>query len=49
MGPDQLNDGTQPSGAVIWKREDSVGPLQVNSLESSSTEEELAPPNLGFD
>jgi hypothetical protein len=33
VGPDQLNYGTQPKGAMISRREDRVGSLQVLSLE----------------
>jgi hypothetical protein len=49
--PDQLNYGTQPKGAMISRREDRVGSLQVLSLERRPltrppAEKELAPPNL---
>jgi hypothetical protein len=51
VGPDQLNYGTQPKGAMILRREDRVCSLQVLSLESRPltrppAEEELAPPIL---
>jgi hypothetical protein len=53
VGQDQLNHGTQPKGAMILRREDRVGSLQVLSLESRPltrppAEEELAPPNLSL-
>jgi hypothetical protein len=48
-----LNYVTQPKGAMILRREDRVGSLQVLSLESRPlirppAEEELAPPNLSL-
>jgi hypothetical protein len=33
VGPDQLNYGTQPKGAMIFGRKHRVGSLQVGSLE----------------
>jgi hypothetical protein len=33
VGPDQLNYGTQPKGAMILRREDRVDSLQVLSPE----------------
>jgi hypothetical protein len=53
VGPDQLNYGTQPEGAMILRREDRVCSLQVLSLESRPltrppAEKELAPPNLSL-
>jgi hypothetical protein len=53
VGPDQLNYVTQPKGAMILRREDRVGSLQVLSLESRPltrppAEEELTPPNLSL-
>jgi hypothetical protein len=49
VGPDQLKYGTQPKGAMILRREDRVGSLQVLSPESRlltrpPAEKELAPP-----
>jgi hypothetical protein len=53
VGPDQLNNRTQPKGAMISRREDRVESLQVLSLGTRPltrppAEEELAPPNLSL-
>jgi hypothetical protein len=53
VGPVQLNYGTQPKGAMILRREDRIGSLQVLSLKSRPltrppAEEELAPPSLSL-
>jgi hypothetical protein len=45
VGPDQLNYGTQPEGAMILRREDRVCSLQVLSLESRPL---TRPPVDGF-
>jgi hypothetical protein len=53
VGPDQLNSGTQPRGAMILRREERICSLQVLSLESCPltrppAEDELAPPKLSL-
>jgi hypothetical protein len=53
VGPDQLNYGTQPKGAMILRRVDRGGSLQVHTLEfrpltRPPVEEEEASPNLSL-
>jgi hypothetical protein len=48
IGPDQRNDGTQPTGAMILKWENCADPVYVINMQSCHSCDHQPTPNLGL-